>query len=84
MLSAAIKKNPRKMIPIAMMLVVVGLTLVTTGNLVARHWAAAGLPSSQWGDFTFGFMVGLGIILEIFGLVIAAKAASEQRKQKKL
>jgi len=60
---------------------VVGLMLITTSNLLAPHSLPAGHPGTDWGDFTHGVMIGMGIVFEIAGLVLALSASNRRKKQ---
>jgi len=69
-----IPQSPRTAVRIGMALVVVGLSLnpilmVATRNVQLFHLG----PDAM--DFWRGFMVGLGIVLEICGIVVMLPAA---------
>ena len=67
-------QSPRTAVPVGMALIVLGLCLnpilaVSTRNL---HFAQMG---PDMADFWRGFMIGLGIALEIAGIVVMLPAA---------
>lgn len=78
MLWKRLDREPVKMIPVAMMLVVAGLMILFAGGVGPRlvHEAAGG-------DFARGLMVGVGIGLECVGVLIAGIAAGRTIRQKK-
>jgi len=68
MLLKVLQNSPQKTVPVAMALVAVGLMLV----VVSASWPhLAGLGAN---DFARGFLIGLGIMLEIGGVVLASAA----------
>jgi hypothetical protein len=72
--------DPKRMIPVAMALVVMGLSMVTIGI----NWPQSSLPpvhaGTDWNDFFRGAMFGIAIALEICGVALAAKAAALKRR----
>ncbi len=68
------QRSARVAVPIGMSLIVCGLSLNSISLLVAR---AAHTPHGGQGmsDFLHGFLMGLGIALEIAGLVVMLTAA---------
>jgi hypothetical protein len=74
-------ESAAKKVPIAMMLLVVGLMLVVVGVLWPRIPVLAALNSPISNDFLRGFLFGFGIVLEMAGLVIITRAAVGKRKE---
>jgi hypothetical protein len=70
----------RAKVPVAMMFVTIGLMLMVVGVV----WSGASSPSVHTAllshDFLRGFLIGVAIVLEIVGVVIAASATRETRK----
>lgn len=52
---------PKKALP----LLIIGLLMTTTFPMIGRHFR---LP-----DFLIGFIIGMGIVLELFALVMAVR-----------
>ena len=75
-----LQNSPEKMIPVAMTMVVVGLSILTIG--IAWPHFSPSLPheGTDWNDFARGFMFGIAIALEAGGVVLAARAAAKKRK----
>lgn len=77
-----LRNSPEKLIPIAMALIVVGLSSL----VIAIVWPRVVPPiphiGANWNDFVCGFMYGLAIALEIGGLVLATLAANSTRNRK--
>lgn len=70
-------------VPAGLSLVVCGLLLITTSTLLTHLHLASSTQSLQMRDFLHGFIIGMGIALEIAGLIVmlpAALAAREQRR----
>lgn len=77
------QKSPRVMVPIAMMLIAVGMTILVIGVVVLPRLShPAPHAGTDWNEFLRGFMLGFAIALEAVGLVIAAKAAAAARAKK--
>lgn len=75
MILGRLQQSPRKMVPVAMMLLVTGLMILLTGIQWPRMKHAAVYARTGWDDFFWGVMVGVGIAMEALGVVIAASAA---------
>lgn len=78
MLLDKLQRNPEKIVPIGMALLVVGLAIGTIGinwPRIPAHFPA------EWNDFARGFMYGLAITLEVFSIVVLAHAARRKRQQ---
>ncbi len=74
----AIQETPRKTIPVAMALIVVGLSCLLFGlawPTFSRAFTHLGTESS---DFIHGLFFGIAIALEIGGVVLAATAAARK------
>jgi MFS superfamily sulfate permease-like transporter len=80
MILRKLENSPEKMIPIAMAFIVVGLSLITIGISWPRISPPLPHAGTDWNDFFRGIIFGIAIVLEIAGVVIAAKAAARKRK----
>jgi hypothetical protein len=80
MLLRKLQNQPKLAIPVAMALVVVGLSILA----IALVWPVffPSLPHSNWNDFTRGFLFGLAIMLELGGVFIATAATRKIREQR--
>jgi MFS superfamily sulfate permease-like transporter len=72
--------SPEKMIPIAMALIVVGLSMTVIGTGWSRISPSAPHADTDWNDFIRGFIFGIAIVLEIAGVAIATRAAAAKRR----
>jgi hypothetical protein len=72
--------SPEKMIPVAMALIAVGLSLLTIGIAWPRFSLSLTHAGTDWNDFIRGFIFGIAIVLEIAGVAIAAKAAAAKKR----
>jgi uncharacterized membrane protein YidH (DUF202 family) len=68
------------MIPVAMAFIVVGLSLIMIGISWPRISPPLPHAGTDWNDFFRGVLFGIAIVLEIVGVVLAAKAAARKRK----
>jgi hypothetical protein len=68
--------SPEKMIPLAMALIVVGLSMTVIGIAWPRFSLSLTHAGTDWNDFFRGVLFGIAIVLEIAGVVLAAKAAA--------
>jgi hypothetical protein len=79
MILRKLQTPPQKIVPLAMMLVIVGLAMPAVGGV----WLRLASPAPHFGvastDFLRGFFIGIGIALEVFGVVLLA-AATRARK----
>lgn len=83
MILRKLKNCPERMVPVAMAMVVVGLSIL--GIAIAWPHFSPSLPShsgTDWNDFARGFLYGLAITLETAGVVFAAGAAAAIKKRK--
>jgi len=71
---------PEKAVPVAMALLVTGLSLLTIGITWPPHLALLQGAGDDWNDFLRGAFFGLAITLEIFGVVLAASAAAQKKR----
>ncbi|HEV2487006.1 MAG TPA: hypothetical protein VGT08_15870 [Terracidiphilus sp.] len=76
-----LQNSPEKIIPVAMSLIVVGLSILLIGIARPRFSPSAPYIGAAWNDFAHGFLIGLAIALEAGGLVLAASAAAKKRKR---
>jgi hypothetical protein len=76
-----LKNSPEKMIPVAMALIVVGLSITMIGVAWPRFAPSVPHLGTDWNDFFRGFMFGIGIVLEIAGVAIAASAAAAKKRK---
>ena len=75
-----LQNAPEKSIPLAMTLIVVGLSILMIGIAWPRFSPSAPHIGTDWNDFAHGFLIGLAIAMEIGGVIIAASAAAKKRK----
>ena len=75
-----LQNSPERAIPVAMTLVVVGLSILTIGIVWPRFSPSLPHTGADWNDFTRGFLFGIAIALEACGIVLAATAAAKKRK----
>jgi TRAP-type C4-dicarboxylate transport system permease small subunit len=79
MLLRNLQRQPKRAIPIAITLIVTGLSIL----LIYFAWPtfSPSLPhiGTNWNDFFHGFLLGLAIALEVGGAVIAISATREPR-----
>jgi uncharacterized protein YjeT (DUF2065 family) len=78
MILRKLNNSPEKLIPVAMMFITVGMMLI----VVATAWHKPLIPvtsGTDWNDFLRGFALGLAIVMEIAGLVIALAAARAKK-----
>jgi hypothetical protein len=71
-----LQKTPEKMVPVAMALVVIGLSLLTIGIAWPRISTPPPHAGTDWNDFFRGAIFGIAIVLEVVGVVLATKAAA--------
>ena len=75
-----LQNSPEKIIPVAMSLIVVGLSILLIGIAWPRFSPSVPHIGTDWNDFAHGFLIGLAITLEAGGVVLAASAAAKKRK----
>jgi hypothetical protein len=75
-----LQNSPEKSIPLAMTLIVVGLSILMIGIAWPRLSPPVPHIGTDWNDFAHGFLIGLAIAMEVGGVVIAASAAAKKRK----
>lgn len=80
MILRALKCDPERMIPAAMALVVAGLSIVMIGVNWPRLSPSLPHPGTDWSDFFRGAIFGFGLVLEIAGVALAAKAAATKKR----
>jgi hypothetical protein len=81
MIFRALKNDPQRMIPVAMALIIVGMAIVMAGVNWPKLSPALAHTGTDWNDFFRGAMMGFGIVLEICGVAIAAKAAALKKRK---
>lgn len=69
------------MIPVAMTLVVVGLTILMVGIAWPRFSPSVPHLGTDWNDFFRGFVFGLAIALEAGGVVLASAAVAAKKRK---
>jgi len=69
-----------KSVPLAMTLIVVGLSILMIGLAWLRFSPSVPHIGTDWNDFAHGFLIGLASAMEIGGVIIAASAAAKKRK----
>ena len=81
MILSKLENSPEKKIPVAMALILVGLSMTA----IAVSWSriAPSVPhvGTDWNDFFRGAIFGFAIVLEIAGVAIAASAAAAKKRQ---
>lgn len=77
-----LQDSPQRAIPVAKTLVVVGLSFLLIGIAWPRFLPPIAHLGINLNDFLRGLMFGLGIALEVCGVVIAASAAAVATKRK--
>ena len=75
-----LQNAPEKSIPLAMTLIVVGLSILMIGIAWPRFSPSVPHIGTDWNDFAHGFLIGLASAMEIGGVIIAASAAAKKRK----
>jgi len=75
-----LQNAPEKSIPLAMTLIVVGLSILMIGIAWPRFSPSVPHIGTDWNDFAHGFLIGLAYAMEIGGVIIAASAAAKKRK----
>ncbi len=81
MILRKLQSNPAAMIPVAMALIVVGLSLLTIGIAWPRFSPPLPHAGTDWNDFFRGAIFGIAIVLEAVGVVLAAKAAVAKKRK---
>lgn len=81
MLLRKLQNAPEKMIPIAMALIAVGLSLTTIGITWPRLSPSLPHSGTNWNDFFRGVVLGFAIVLEVAGVAIAASAAAAKKRK---
>src|ERR1039458_3763792 len=80
MILRRLENSPEKTIPVAMALIVVGLSLLTIGITWLRVSPSIPHLGTDWNDFFRGMIFGIAIVLEIAGVVLATKAAAAKKR----
>jgi len=75
------ENSSEKMIPVAMAFIVAGLSLIAAGTSWPRISPPVPHAGTDWNDFSHGVIFGIAIVLEIAGVVLAAKAADAKRRK---
>jgi hypothetical protein len=81
MILIKLENSPEKKIPIAMAMIVVGLSMTVIGINWSRFASSVPHPGTDWDDFLRGAIFGVAIVLEIAGVAIAASAAAAKKRQ---
>lgn len=84
MIFSNLKNSPEKLLPVAMAMIAVGLSILTIGIAWPRFSPSLPHMGTDWNDFARGFIYGLAIALEASGLVLAVFAAAAAKKRKAL
>lgn len=81
MLLRKLQNSPEKMVPVAMALIAVGLSLTTIS--ITWHPSSPPLPhtGTDWSQFARGLIMGIAIVLEVAGLAIAAQAVAIKKRK---
>ena len=75
-----LQKAPKKMIPVAMTFIVVGMSILTIGTVWPHFSPSIPRQGTDWNDFFRGVIFGIAIAMEVVGVVLAATAAANKRK----
>jgi hypothetical protein len=75
------ENSPEKKIPVAMALIVVGLSLTAISTSWSHFAPSVPHPGTDWNGFFRGAILGFAIVLEIAGVAIAASAAAAKKRQ---
>jgi MFS superfamily sulfate permease-like transporter len=81
MILRKLENFPEKMIPVAMAMIVVGLSMLTIGITWPRFSPPLPHAGTDWNDFFRGVIFGIAIVLEAVGVVLAAKAAAAKKRK---
>jgi len=81
MILRKLENSPEKMIPAAMALIVVGLSLLAIGITWLRVSPSIPRLGTDWNDFFRGVIFSIAIVLEIAGVVVATKAAAAKNRK---
>jgi hypothetical protein len=76
-----LQNSPEKMIPVAMSMIVVGLSILIIGITWPHFSPPVPHAGTDWNDFARGFLYGLAIALETAGVALAAKAAAAKKRK---
>jgi hypothetical protein len=74
-----LENSPEKKIPVAMALIVAGLSMTVISISWSRLAPSAPHLGTDWSDFFRGAILGVAIVLEIAGVAIVASAAKKKR-----
>jgi len=80
MILRQLENSPEKRIPVAMALIVVGLSMTVIGSSWSRLSPSVPHLGTNWNDFFRGALYGFAIVLEIAGVAIAGKAAALKKR----
>ena len=81
MLPRNLKNSPAKIIPVAMALIVVGLSFLLIGIAWPTYAHAFTHLGTGTNNFLHGMFFGVAIALEIGGVILAATAAAAAAKK---
>jgi hypothetical protein len=81
MILGKLENSPEKKIPVAMALIVVGLSMTAIGVSWSRFAPSVPHLGTDLNDFFRGAMFGVAIVLEIAGVAIAASASAAKKRQ---
>ena len=81
MILRTLQISPSKLVPVAMALLVTGLTLLMFGIAWPRFAFPAAHLGIEWSDFLRGLLFGLSIVLEISAVVLAVSAAPAKARK---
>jgi len=81
MILGKLEISPEKTIPVAMALIVAGLSMIVIGVVWPRIAPTVPLAGTDWNDFFHGVTFGIAIVLEIAGVVVASTAAAAKKRK---
>ena len=81
MILRMLQAQPSRVMAVAMTLIVVGLSILLLGVAWPRLSTLTPHLGVRWNDFFRGLLIGVGIGIEIMGLVFAASTAVTKRNR---
>jgi hypothetical protein len=81
MILGKLQNSPEKMVPVAMALIVIGLSMTVIGIAWSRIAPTVPHVGTDWNDFFRGVIFGIAIVLEIAGVAIAGSAVAAKKRK---
>ncbi len=79
MLLRTLQTQPRRTIPVAITFIVTGLSILFIYYAWPRLSPSLPHTGTNWNDFFHGFLLGMAIVMEAAGLIIAISAMRKPR-----